>query len=156
LDEKMKTYSAKPADIEKKWILVDAEDVILGRLASIVALRLRGKHKPTFTPHMDCGDNVVVINAAKVKLTGKKRQDDIFYWHTGHPGGIKQRSQGQILDGKYPERVVYKAVERMLPEGPLGATVFANLRVYPGPEHPHTAQNPQKLDVASMNPKNKR
>ncbi|MCC6598900.1 MAG: 50S ribosomal protein L13 [Alphaproteobacteria bacterium] len=151
-----KTYSAKPADVEKKWILVDAEDVVLGRLASIVATRLRGKHKPTFTPHVDGGDNVIVINARKVKLTGNKRENDIFYWHTGYPGGIKQRTKAQILDGKFPERVVEKAVERMLPRGPLGSRVFGNLRVYPDATHPHEAQQPEVLDVASMNPKNKR
>lgn len=152
----MKTYSAKPQDIDKKWILVDAQDLVLGRLASLVALRLRGKHKPQFTPHMDCGDNVIIINAEKVRLTGKKRQDDIFYWHTGYPGGIKGRSKGEILDGKYPERVIEKAVERMIPEGPLGRKVLGNLRVYKGAEHPHAAQQPEVLDVASMNPKNKK
>jgi large subunit ribosomal protein L13 len=152
----MKTYSAKPADIEKKWILVDAQDVVLGRLATIVAMRLRGKHKTTFTPHMDCGDNVIVINAEKVRITGDKRSADIFYWHTGYPGGIKGRSKGQILEGKHPERVIEKAVERMLARGPLGRQIMSNLRVYAGTEHPHTAQNPEVLDVASMNPKNKR
>lgn len=151
-----KTYSAKPADVEKKWILVDAQDVVLGRLASIVALRLRGKHKPTFTPHIDCGDNVIVVNAQKVKLTGKKRENDVFYWHTGYTGGIKQRTKAEMLDGKYPERVIEKAVERMLPKGPLGRKIFSNLRVYPGATHPHEAQQPEVLDVASMNPKNKR
>src|SRR6185436_4303875 len=113
--EAMKTYAAKPNEINKKWVLIDAEDVVLGRLATIVAMRLRGKHKPMFTPHLDTGDNVIVINAQKVKLTGNKRDGSIFYWHTNHPGGIKQRSAGQILDGKYPERVIEKAVERMLP-----------------------------------------
>ena len=152
----MKTYAAKPNEINKKWVLIDAEGVVLGRLASVVAMRLRGKHKPMFTPHMDTGDNVVIINAAKVKLTGNKREGNIFYWHTGHPGGIKQRSAAQILDGKFPERVVEKAIERMLPEGPLGAQVFGNLRVYPGAEHPHAAQNPEVLDVGKLNPKNKR
>ena len=153
----MKTYTAaKPAEVEKKWILVDAEGVALGRLASFIALRLRGKHKPTFTPNVDCGDNVIVINAEKVRLTGKKRTDDIFYWHTGYPGGIKQRSKGQILDGKHPERVVEKAVERMLPKGPLGYKVFSNLRVYAGTEHGHEAQKPEVIDFASMNAKNKR
>ena len=152
----MKTYTAKPADIEKKWYLVDAEGVTLGRLASQIAIRLRGKHKPMFTPHMDCGDNIIVINAEKVRLTGRKRDQDIFYWHTGYPGGIKQRSKGQILEGKHPERVVEKAVERMLPKGPLGRQVFKNLRVYAGTEHPHEAQNPEVLDIAAMNPKNKR
>ncbi len=152
----MKTFNLKPSDIEKKWILIDAEGVVLGRLASQIALRLRGKHMPTFTPHMDCGDNVIVINAEKVKLTGNKRQDDVFYWHTGYPGGIKQRSKGQILDGRYPERVIYKAVERMLPRGPLGRRQMSNLRVYAGAAHPHEAQQPTVLDVAGMNPKNKR
>lgn len=152
----MTTYSMKPAEIDKKWLIVDAQDVVLGRLASIVAMRLRGKHKPSFTPNMDCGDNVIVINADKVRLTGKKRDQDIFYWHTGYPGGIKQRSKGQILDGAHPQRVVEKAVERMLPKGPLGRQVFKNLRVYAGTEHPHEAQQPEVLDVASMNSKNKR
>jgi large subunit ribosomal protein L13 len=152
----MKTYSAKPSEVDKKWVLVDAEDVVLGRLAAVVASRLRGKHKPIFTPHVDCGDNVVVINAAKVKLTGKKHKDSIFYWHTGYPGGIKSRSKGQILDGDHPERVVEKAVERMLPKGPMGRRVYGNLRVYPGAEHPHEAQKPEVLDVAALNPKNKR
>lgn len=153
----MKTYSAKPSDITKKWVIVDAENMVLGRLASIIALRLRGKHKPTFTPHMDTGDNVIVINAEKVALTGRnKAQDSIFYWHTGYPGGIKQRSKGELLAGKHPERVIEKAVERMLPEGPLGRKVFGNLRVYKGKDHPHEAQQPEVLDVASMNIKNKR
>ena len=152
----MKTYSIKPSEIEKKWFIVDAEGVVLGRLASQIALRLRGKHKPSFTPHMDCGDNVIVINADKVKLTGNKREQDIFYWHTGYPGGIKQRSKGQILDGKYPERVVEKAVQRMLPKGPMGRKQFKNLRVYAGTEHGHEAQKPEVLDIASMNAKNKR
>lgn len=152
----MKTYSAKPSDINKKWILVDAEGLVLGRLASILALRLRGKHKPEFTPHMDTGDNIVVINAEKVVLTGDKRDADIFYWHTGYPGGIKGRSKGQILDGRFPERVLEKAVERMLPKGPLGRKVLGNMKVYAGPNHPHEAQQPEVLDVASLNRKNTR
>jgi len=152
----MKTYNLKPSDIEKKWILIDAEGLVLGRLASQIAMRLRGKHKPTYTPHMDCGDNVIVINAEKVKLTGNKRSDSVFYWHTGFPGGIKSRTAGQILDGKYPERVVIKAVERMIPRGPLGRRQMSNLRVYAGSAHPHEAQQPEVLDVAGMNPKNKR
>jgi len=152
----MKTYSAKPSEVEKKWFVVDAEGVILGRLASQIAMRLRGKHKPTFTPHIDCGDNIVVINADKVRLTGNKRADSIHYWHTGHPGGIKQRSKGQILDGKHPERVLEKAVERMLPKGPMGRQQLKNLRVYAGPEHEQAAQQPEVWDVAGMNPKNKR
>lgn len=152
----MKTYSIKTAEVEKKWLVVDAADVVLGRLASVVAMRLRGKHKPSFTPHVDCGDNVIVINADKVRLTGNKREQDIFYWHTGYPGGIKGRSKGAILEGKHPERVVEKAVERMLPKGPLGRKVFGNLRVYAGTEHGHEAQKPEVLDIAAMNPKNKR
>lgn len=150
------TYSAKPSEVEKKWIVIDAEGVVLGRLASYVALRLRGKHKPSFTPNMDDGDNVIVINAQKVHLTGRKRDGDIFYWHTGYPGGIKQRSKGQILDGNHPERVVEKAVERMLPKGPMGRKVFKNLRVYAGAEHGQEAQKPEVVDFASMNAKNKR
>ncbi|MEI8393697.1 MAG: 50S ribosomal protein L13 [Rhodospirillaceae bacterium] len=152
----MKTFNLKPSDIEKKWVLVDADGVVLGRLASVLAGILRGKHKPTYTPHMDCGDNVIVINAEKVRLTGNKRKDDIFYWHTGFPGGIKGRSKGQILDGRYPERVLQKAVERMVPRGPLGRRQMGNLRVYAGTAHPHEAQQPVVLDIASRNPKNKR
>ncbi len=152
----MKTFSARPADIDKKWILVDAEGVVLGRMASQIALILLGKHKPSYTPHMDCGDNVVVINAGKVKLTGKKLSDKIYYRHTGYPGGIKERRAGEILEGKHPERVVQKAIERMIPGGPLGRRQIKNLRVYAGAEHPHEAQNPEVLDIASRNPKNKR
>ncbi len=152
----MKTYSAKPADIDKKWLLVDAEDVVLGRLASQIAKILRGKHKPTYTPHLDCGDNVIVVNAEKVHLTGNKVADKTYYWHTGYPGGIKQRTAGQILAGKHPERVVHKAIERMVPRGPLGRQQMKNLRVYVGAEHPHEGQQPEVLDIAAMNPKNKR
>ncbi|CAO3434605.1 50S ribosomal protein L13 [Azospirillum doebereinerae] len=152
----MKTFNLKPTDIEKKWYVVDADGLVLGRLASILANILRGKNKPTYTPHMDCGDHIVVINAEKVKLTGNKRDADIFYWHTGYPGGIKGRSKGQILDGKYPERVVEKAVERMVPRGPLGRKQMTHLKVYKGATHPHEAQQPVVLDVGSMNPKNKR
>ena len=152
----MKTFSAKPADIEKKWIIIDAEGVVLGRLAVEIARILRGKNKPTYTPHMDCGDNVIVINAEKIKLTGKKLTDKTYYWHTGHPGGIKQRTAGQILAGAHPERVVTKAVERMVPRGPLGRQQMKNLRVYAGSEHPHEAQSPVVLDFASQNTKNKR
>jgi large subunit ribosomal protein L13 len=152
----MKTYSAKPAEVEKKWIVVDADGVVLGRLASIIAMRLRGKHKTIFTPHVDTGDNVIVVNAEKVRLTGNKRQDSIYYWHTGFAGGIKGRSKGQILDGAHPERVIEKAVERMITRGPLGRKVMGNLKVYAGASHPHEAQQPEALDVAAMNPKNKR
>ena len=152
----MKTYSMKASEVDKKWLLIDAADLVLGRLSSIIAMYLRGKHKPTFTPHMDCGDYIVVVNAGKVHLTGNKLKDKKFYWHTGHPGGIKERSIGQILEGKYPERVLYKAVERMITRGPLGRQQMSGLKVYAGPDHPHEAQNPQTLDVAAMNPKNRR
>ncbi len=152
----MKTYSAKPADIEKKWIIIDAEGVVLGRLASIVAMRLRGKHKATFTPHMDMGDNVIIVNADKIQLTGKKRSDKVYYWHTGYPGGIKSRTAEELLEGKFPERVVFKAVQRMMPGGPLTRKQLSNLRVYASAEHPHEAQQPEVLDVKSMNPKNTR
>ena len=152
----MKTYSATPADIYKKWILIDAEGVVLGRLASIVAMRLRGKHKPQFTPHMDTGDNVIIINADKVQMTGKKRTDKKYYWHTGHPGGIKHRTAEQILEGAHPERVVTQAIKRMLPGNRLSRTLMTNLRVYAGAEHPHEAQAPEVLDVKTMNSKNTR
>jgi large subunit ribosomal protein L13 len=152
----MKTFTAKPSNIEKKWFVVDAEGVVLGRLASVLAMRLRGKHKATFTPHMDTGDNIIVINAEKVKITGKKADQNIFFWHTGHPGGIKERTQQELLNGKYPNRVIENAVRRMLPKGPLGNTVLKNLRVFKGTDHPHAAQNPAVLDVAGMNAKNKR
>ncbi|VAV95966.1 LSU ribosomal protein L13p (L13Ae) [hydrothermal vent metagenome] len=151
----MKTFSATPADIDKKWILIDAEGVVLGRLASIIAMRLRGKHKASFTPNMDMGDNVIVINAEKVQLTGKKR-DKPNYWHTGHPGGIKSRTTGEILEGNHPERVVTQAVKRMLPGNKLSRQQMTNLRVYAGVEHPHEAQAPDVLDVKSMNSKNTR
>ena len=152
----MKTYSAKPADIEKKWILIDAKGLVVGRLASIVALRLRGKHKPTFTPHADCGDHVIIVNASKVVLTGNKLQKKVYYHHTGYIGGIKERTAKSIMEGRFPERIVEKAIERMLPRGPLGRRQLASLRVYPGPEHPHAAQTPQTLDVGIMNRKNTR
>jgi large subunit ribosomal protein L13 len=152
----MKTFNLKPADVKKQWILIDAEGVILGRLATVIATRLRGKHRPTFTPHVDCGDNVIVINAAKVKLTGNKLRDKEFHWHTGYPGGIKTRTAGQRLAGRFPERVVHKAVQRMISREPLGRTQISNLRVYPGAEHPHAAQQPVVLDVGALNPKNKR
>jgi len=152
----MKTYTARPADIDKTWILIDAEGVVLGRLASIVAMRLRGKHKASFTPHMDMGDNVIVINADKVQLTGRKRTQKTYYRHTGHPGGIKSITADKILDGKHPERVVEKAVQRMLPGNKLSRKQMTNLRIYAGAEHPHEAQAPQVLDVKAMNKKNTR
>ena len=151
-----KTYSAKPADIEKKWVLIDASGLVVGRLASIIALRLRGKHKASFTPHMDDGDNIIVINADKVVLTGRKRDQKVYYHHTGYPGGIKERSAKFILEGRFPERILEKAVQRMLPRGTLGRQQLSNLRVYKGSEHPHTAQNPATLNVAALNTKNVR
>ena len=150
----MKTTSLKPADVEKKWVLIDAQGLVVGRLASIVAMRLRGKHKPAYTPHVDCGDNVIVINADKVVLTGRKREQKVYYHHTGYAGGIKERSAKSILEGRFPERVVEKAVERMLPRGPLFRKILGNLRVYKGTEHPHTAQQPEPLDVGALNRKN--
>jgi large subunit ribosomal protein L13 len=152
----MKTFNLKPSEIEKKWLLIDASGLVLGRLAAIVADRLRGKHKPTYTPHMDCGDHVVVINAEKVQLTGNKANDSVFRWYTGYPGGLKERSKGAILGGKHPERVIIKAVERMVPRGPMGRRVMEHLKVYAGATHPHEAQQPQALDVGAMNRKNKR
>ena len=152
----MKTYSAKPSEADRKWYVIDAEDLVLGRLSTIIASRLRGKHKPIFTSHIDCGDNIIVINAEKVKLTGKKRDNKVFYWHTGYPGGIKGRTIGAILGGKHPERVIIKAVERMVSRSPLGRTQMRKLHVYAGSDHPHVAQSPEPLDVAAMNPKNKR
>ena len=152
----MKTFTATPADIDKKWILIDAEGVVLGRLATIVASILRGKTKPSFTPHMDMGDNVIVINADKIQMTGNKRQDKKYYWHTGHPGGIKVRTAAQVMEGAHPERVVEKAVERMISRNRLGRVQMTNLRVYTGAAHPHEAQQPTVLDVAAMNPKNTR
>ncbi|MEL7114169.1 MAG: 50S ribosomal protein L13 [Pseudomonadota bacterium] len=152
----MKTFTATPADIDKKWIIIDAEGVVLGRLASIVANRLRGKHKPSFTPHMDMGDNVIVINADKVQLTGKKRAEKTYWRHTGYPGGIKSKTAEEILDGQFPERVVTLAVKRMLPGNKLSRQQMTNLRVYAGAEHPHEAQQPEVIDVKAMNTKNTR
>ncbi len=152
----MQTYSAKPSDIQKDWIIIDAEGVVLGRLASIVAARLRGKHKPIFTGHMDCGDNIIIVNADKVQLTGRKRKDKTYYWHTGYPGGIKSRTVEQVLEGKHPERVVTQAVRRMLPSNRLSRRIMKNLKVYAGPDHPHVAQKPFELDVLGMNTKNAR
>ena len=152
----MKTYSAKPSDIEKKWILIDAENLVVGRLAAVIATRLRGKHLPTFTPHMDTGDHVIVINADKVKFTGKKLSDKKYYRHTGYPGGIKETTPEKVLEGKFPERLVEMAVKRMLPRGPMARKQFSNLKVYAGSEHPHVAQSPEVLDVASINTKNVR
>ncbi len=152
----MTTYMTTPRDIDKKWILIDAEGLVLGRLAAFVATRLRGKHLAKFSPHMDTGDNVIIVNAEKVELTGNKSKDKTYYWHTGYPGGIKSRTPEQIIQGKFPERVITKAIKRMLPANKLSRRLMTNLRVYPGSEHPHKAQNPEIIDLASMNPKNTR
>jgi len=152
----MTTFSAKPAEVTKKWVLIDAKGLVVGRLATIVAMRLRGKHLPIYTPHVDCGDNVIIINAAHAVLTGRKRDQKVYYKHTGFVGGIKERTAKSILEGRFPERVVEKAIERMIPRGPLGRMQLGNLRVYAGPDHPHEAQTPEKIDVAKMNRKNMR
>ena len=150
----MKTYSAKPKEVTKDWFIIDAYGLVLGRLASQIALRLRGKHKPTFTPHIDCGDNIVVINADKVVLTGNKRANKNYFWHTGYPGGIRSRTADKVLSSRYPERVLIKAVERMISRSPLGRQQMRKLHVYAGKEHPHDAQKPQVLDIAIINRKN--
>ena len=150
------TLSLKPAEVRKDWVLIDAEGIVLGRLATIVANRLRGKHKPQFTPHVDCGDHVVIVNAGKVKITGNKTEQSILYYHTGYPGGIKGRSIRERLDGKHPEQVLEKAVERMITRGPLQRRQMKHLYIYAGPEHPHDGQQPRPLDIAAMNKKNRR
>ena len=150
------TVSLKPADVQKKWVLIDADGLVLGRLATVIATRLRGKHRPNYTPHVDCGDNIIVINAEKVRLTGNKLKDKIFYWHTGYPGGIKEASIGRRLSGEYPERVIVKAVERMISRGPLQRQQMKNLKVYKGAAHPHEAQQPETLDIAALSHKNTR
>jgi large subunit ribosomal protein L13 len=149
------TKSIKPTEVEKKWLLIDAEGLVVGRMASIVANILRGKHKPSYTPHVDCGDNVVIINADKVRFTGRKLMQKTYYRHTGYPGGIKGVTAGKVLEGRFPERILEKAVERMIPRGPLGRQQMRNLRIFAGTEHPHVAQNPEILDIAAMNRKNK-
>lgn len=148
------TISLKPAEVTKNWVLIDAKDIVLGRLAAIVANRLRGKHKPQYTPHVDCGDNIIVINADKVALTGKKVEQKMFCYHTGYPGGIKERTIRQRLTGKNPEHLVIKAVERMISRGPLQRKQMKHLYVYASDAHPHEAQQPVKLDIAALNRKN--
>ena len=151
------TASLKPADVEKKWIVIDAENAVVGRLASFIAMRLRGKHRPDYTPHVDCGDYVVVTNVDKVVFTGKKNTDKVYYRHTGHPGGIKETTPAKVLGGRFPERVLEKAVERMLPkESPLARKQMTHLRIYNAGEHPHEAQNPETIAFASLNAKNVR
>ena len=150
------TKSAKPAEVEKKWHLIDADGLVVGRVATIIANILRGKHKLSYTPHVDCGDHVVVVNAEKIRFTGRKLEQKLYYKHTGYPGGLKEVTAGKILEGRFPERILEKAVERMIPRGPLGRVQMGNLRVYPGAEHPHEAQQPETVDIASMNRKNMR
>ena len=150
----MKTFSATPKDIARGWFVIDADGLVLGRLAALVATRLRGKHKPYFSTNLDCGDHVIVVNAEKIALTGNKRADKTYYWHTGYPGGIKQRTARQVLEGKHPERVVEKAIERMLPKGAMGKQQLKKLHVYVGAEHPHHGQTPEPLDIAAVNRKN--
>ena len=144
------TSSLRKEDVDKKWILIDADGIVLGRLASKVSMILRGKHKPSFTPHADCGDHVIIINAEKVKFTGKKLDDKIYYWNTGHPGGIKSRTARQIIEGKFPDRVIRMAVKRMIPKGPLGSVQLSNMKVYAGSNHPHEAQAPELLNISEM------
>ena len=144
------TSSLRKEDVDKKWILIDADGIVLGRLASKVSMILRGKHKPSFTPHADCGDHVIIINAEKVKFTGKKLDNKIYYWHTGHPGGIKSRTARQIIEGKFPDRVIRMAVKRMIPKGPLGSVQLSNMKVYAGSNHPHEAQAPELLNISEM------
>jgi len=149
------TKSVKPHEVEKKWHLIDVDGLVVGRVASIIANILRGKHKPSYTPHVDCGDNVIVINAEKIRFTGNKLLGKVYYRHTGYAGGIKGVAAGKVLDGRFPERVLEKAVERMIPRGPLGRQQMRNLRIFAGTEHPHEGQSPELLDVAAMNRKNK-
>lgn len=152
----MRTYSAKPADVEKKWLLIDANGLVLGRLAAIVSGLLRGKHKAMYTPHIDTGDNVIIINAEKVKLTGKKAEQRVFYWYSGYPGGLKEYTAKQTFAGKYPERVVHRAIERMMPkDSPLAREQMKKLKIYAGAAHPHEAQSPEAVDIAGRNRKNK-
>jgi large subunit ribosomal protein L13 len=152
----MKTYVAKPGEVDKKWVVIDASGLVVGRLAALIATRLKGKHKASYTPHVDCGDNVIVVNAEKVVFTGKKYEDKVYYSHTGYPGGIKEKTPRMIIEGRFPERVVEKAVERMLARGPLQRKIMGNLKVYKGPDHPHAAQNPTPLDIGKLNSKNAR
>jgi large subunit ribosomal protein L13 len=152
----MKSFVAKPGEVNKKWILIDAEGLVVGRLASLIALRLKGKHKALYTPHVDCGDNIIVVNAEKAVFTGKKYDDKVYYRHSGYPGGIKETTPKRLFEGRFPERVIELAVERMLRRGPLQRQLLRNLKVYKGAEHPHQAQTPEKLDIAGLNRKNSR
>ena len=152
----MRTYNAKKGEVDKKWIVIDAQGLVVGRLAALIATRLKGKHKAIYTPHVDCGDNIIVVNADKVVFSGKKYEDKTYYWYSGYPGGLKEKSPRMIMEGRFPERVIQKAVERMLARGPLGRVIMGNLKVYKGPNHPHAALNPTPLDVAKLSRKNVR
>ena len=152
----MKTYVAKAGEVDKKWIVIDADGLVVGRLAAFIATRLKGKHKPIYTPHLDCGDNVIVVNAEKAVFTGKKREDKVYYRHSGYPGGIKETTPKRILEGRFPERVIELAVERMLKRGKLQRKLMRNLKVYKGAEHPHAGQTPATLDFAKLSRKNAR
>ncbi|AHC73587.1 ribosomal protein L13 [Candidatus Endolissoclinum faulkneri L5] len=152
----MRTYFEKPSKIKNKWILINARGLIIGRLASIIARYLRGKHKTTFTPHMDCGDNVIVINAEKVRFTGNKMNQKCYHWHTGYPGGIKSRHPAQIINSAHPERLITKVVQGMITRSPLGRKQMSKLKVYVGEKHPHVAQQPNLLDISAINAKNTR
>ncbi len=152
----MKTFVAKPGEVDKKWVLIDAEGLVVGRLAALIATRLKGKHKALYTPHVDCGDNVIVVNAEKAVFSGKKYTDKVYFRHTGYPGGIKETTPKRIIEGKFPERVIELAVERMLARGPLQRKLMKNLKIYKGAEHPHAAQSPSTLDIAKLNRKNSR
>jgi large subunit ribosomal protein L13 len=152
----MRTYNAKKGEVDKQWIVIDAKGLVVGRLAALIATRLKGKHKAIYTPHVDCGDNIIVVNADKVVFSGKKYEDKTYYWYSGYPGGLKEKSPRMIMEGRFPERVIQKAVERMLARGPLGRVIMGNLKVYKGPTHPHAAQNPTPLDVGKLSVKNVR
>jgi large subunit ribosomal protein L13 len=143
----VRTYSPKAGEVTRAWHVIDAEDVVLGRLSTQAALLLRGKHKPTYAPHLDTGDFVVIVNAEKVALTGKKRDQAFHYRHSGYPGGLRKQSLGEVLDSKHPERVLEKAIHGMLPKNKLGRAMGKKLKVYAGPEHPHAAQNPQPYQI---------
>ena len=153
----MKTTSfIKPAEVNRKWFLIDAEGLVLGRMAVAIANILRGKNKPTFSPHVDCGDNVIVINADKVALTGNKLTDKYYYWHTGYPGGIRKRNMKQLMEEPRSDRMVFNAVKRMMSKGPLSRSILSKLKVYKGAEHPHAAQKPENLDISLLNNKIRR
>ena len=150
----MKTFSLKKEDIKKNWLLIDAKDVVLGRLAAYSANILRGKNKPNYTPNQDCGDNLIIINSDKVLLTGKKSSDKIYYRHTGYPGGIKETTPEKMIEKDKSNEIIKLANKRMIPSGPLGKKQLSNCKIYRGENHSHEAQNPKKIDFAKLNNKN--